>query len=64
MELIYAAIFTPDNEGGYTVEVPDLPGCVTEGDNLTDAIRMAAVDAKYLKIEAAGTGMNKYSLLA
>ena len=44
MELIYAAIFTPDNEGGYTVEVPDLPGCVTEGDTLTEAIEMG-VDA-------------------
>ena len=37
-----------------------------DGDKLTDVIRMAAVDesVKYLKIEAAGTGMNKYSLLA
>ena len=26
---------------GYTVEVPDLPGCVTEGDDLADAIEMA-----------------------
>ncbi len=30
--------------GGYTVEVPDLPGCVSEGDSLADAILMA-VDA-------------------
>jgi VCBS repeat-containing protein len=37
-----------------------------DGDRLTDTIRMAAVDGavKFLKIEAAGTGMNKYSLLA
>ena len=45
MKLIYPAIFTPFDEGeGYTVEVPDLPGCVTEGDNMIEAIEMA-VDA-------------------
>lgn len=45
MKLVYPAIFTPCLEKeGYTVEVPDLPGCVTEGESLTDAIDMA-VDA-------------------
>ncbi|MBI2050267.1 MAG: type II toxin-antitoxin system HicB family antitoxin [Parcubacteria group bacterium] len=24
-------------EGGYTVEVPDLPGCISEGDTLEQA---------------------------
>lgn len=42
MKLIYPAIFSPCMEKeGYTVEVPDLPGCVTEGDDLVDAIEMA-----------------------
>jgi len=42
MRLVYPAIFYPWEEGtGYTVEVPDLPGCVTEGDTLADAILMA-----------------------
>lgn len=41
MKLIYPAIFYPFEEGdGYTVEVPDLPGCVSEGDSLADAIIM------------------------
>lgn len=45
MKLVYSAIFTPfDNANGYTVEVPDLPGCVTEGDSLVEAIDMG-VDA-------------------
>lgn len=45
MKLVYPAIFTPCTENdGYTVEVPDLPGCVTEGDNLADAIEMG-IDA-------------------
>ena len=42
MKLTYPAIFYPCEDGtGYTVEVPDLPGCVSEGDNLADAILMA-----------------------
>lgn len=42
MKLVYPAVFTPFDDGtGYTVEFPDLPGCVTEGDNLSDAIFMA-----------------------
>ena len=39
MKLVYPAIFTPCIERkGYTVVVPDLPGCVTEGQDLLDAI--------------------------
>jgi len=42
MKLVYPAVFLPFEEGtGYTVEVPDLPGCITEGDTLADAILMA-----------------------
>lgn len=40
MKLVYPAVFYPCEEGGYTVEVPDLPGCVTEGDTLAEAIAM------------------------
>ncbi|MCD8326418.1 MAG: type II toxin-antitoxin system HicB family antitoxin [Lachnospiraceae bacterium] len=41
MKLVYPAIFTPcETLSGYTVEVPDLPGCVTEGRDLADAIEM------------------------
>lgn len=43
MKLTYPACFYPceEKEGGYTVVVPDLPGCVSEGDTLADAILMA-----------------------
>lgn len=45
MKLVYPAVFIPCIEKeGYTVEVPDLPGCVTEGKDLVDAIEMG-VDA-------------------
>ena len=41
MKLLYPAIFTSFDDGnGFTVEVPDLPGCVTEGGNLIEAIEM------------------------
>lgn len=38
MKLVYPALFTPfeDGSGGYTVEFPDLPGCVTEGQNMAE----------------------------
>ena len=29
-----------EKEGTYTVEVPDLPGCISQGDTLADAILM------------------------
>ncbi len=42
MRLLYPAFFYPCSEkDGYTVIVPDLPGCVSEGDSLADAIIMA-----------------------
>ena len=35
-------ILIPDEEaGGYTVEVPSLPGCVTEGDTIDEALANA-----------------------
>lgn len=42
MKLVYPAILRPcEEKEGYTVIVPDLPGCVTEGATLADAILMA-----------------------
>ena len=42
-KLLYPACFYPceDKPGAYTVVVPDLPGCISEGDSLEDAIAMA-----------------------
>ena len=46
MKLVYPAIFKPfsDESGGFVVEFPDLPGCVTGGDTLEEAIEMG-IDA-------------------
>lgn len=46
MKLSYPICLYP-NDKGYTVVVPDLPGCVTEGTDLSDAIYMA-IDAASL----------------
>ena len=41
MKYIYPAIFTEENEGGYSVNFPDIDGCFTCGDDLNDALFMA-----------------------
>lgn len=41
MKYVYPAIFTPLASGEYDVRVPDLPGCITCGKDIADAIEMA-----------------------
>ena len=31
-------ILEPSDEGGYTVYVPSLPGCISEGDTMEEAL--------------------------
>ena len=38
---IYPAIFHKEEVGGYSVTLPDLPGCNTEGNDLAEALYMA-----------------------
>ncbi len=42
-KLLYPACFYPceEKQGAYTVIVPDLPGCISEGDSLEEALTMA-----------------------
>ena len=39
--LEYTVILIPEEEGGYSVEIPALPGCYTQGDTKEEAISMA-----------------------
>lgn len=39
--LKYTVIYTAEPEGGFTVTVPQLPGCVTYGKDLNEAKKMA-----------------------
>ncbi|MBP2146234.1 putative RNase H-like HicB family nuclease [Methanofollis sp. W23] len=32
-------VLEPSDEGGYTIYVPGLPGCISEGDTREDALR-------------------------
>lgn len=42
--LFYPAVFHKAEEGGFWISFPDLPECLTEGDDMTQAYEMA-VDA-------------------
>ena len=48
--LFYPAVFHKAEEGGYWVTFPDIPECITEGDNMAEAYDMA-VEALGLALE-------------
>ena len=39
--LKYTVILVPEEDGGYSVKVPALPGCCTQGETKEEAIAMA-----------------------
>ena len=41
MEYVYPAIFYANDDGSYTITYPDLPGCISEGKTLGNAMHMA-----------------------
>lgn len=41
MSFTFQIVFRPEPEGGYTVIVPSLPGCITYGETLEEAKAMA-----------------------
>ena len=41
MEYVYPAVFHINRDNSYTITYPDLPGCVSEGKSLENAIYMA-----------------------
>lgn len=48
--LKYDVVFEEQPEGGYTVTVPSLPGCISEGDTFEEA-RVNIADAIKLYLE-------------
>lgn len=38
---VYPCILTPEENGGYSVSFPDIKGCYSSGEDLTDALEMA-----------------------
>jgi len=41
MRYNYKNLLTKEDEGGYMVNVPALAGCITQGDNIEEALTMA-----------------------
>jgi len=37
--MTFRVVLEPSEEGGYTVYVPSLPGCISEGDTVDEALR-------------------------
>jgi antitoxin HicB len=52
LELQYSVTLHPDPEGGYVAEIKDLPGCITQGDTLEEAMGNIS-EARELWIETA-----------
>lgn len=40
-EIAYTILLEPDPDGGYSVSIPALPGCFSEGDTKLEALRNA-----------------------
>lgn len=40
-EYVYPAVFHPNGDGSFTITYPDLPGCISEGKSLGNAMYMA-----------------------
>jgi len=38
MKTIYKCVFEPEEDGGYSVSVPSLPGCFSQGDSYQEAL--------------------------
>ena len=56
MRYSYKILLTKEEEGGYMVIVPALPGCITQGDNIEEAKTMAkeAIELYIEELQARG----------
>ncbi|MDR2089390.1 MAG: type II toxin-antitoxin system HicB family antitoxin, partial [Clostridiales Family XIII bacterium] len=41
VEYVYPAKFHANSDGSYTITYPDLPGCISEGKSVGNAVYMA-----------------------
>ena len=55
MKTVFPAVFERNSDNSYTISFPDLPGCISEGKSLDDALYMAQAAltqwAEYLREE-------------
>jgi antitoxin HicB len=52
LELKYPVTLHPDPEGGFVAEIEDLPGCLAQGETLSEAYKMIEI-AKKMWLEVA-----------
>lgn len=60
-ELNYSAVFIKDEEGGYSVFVPALPGCHSQGETLVEA-KANIIEATELYLETLAVDNEKSPL--
>lgn len=59
MKYIYTAVFTPNEDNTkFFARIPDLPGCITTGDSLEDAINQITDAASGWLVVAEDEGLN------
>ena len=51
--MIFKVVLEPSDEGGYTALVPSLPGCISEGETVEEAMRNVR-EAIELYLESVG----------
>jgi|SRR5690554_2925903 len=58
---IFSAVFEPGEKKGYVVTFPDLPGCITEGENIEEALYIAkdALELHLYSLEEDGESIPK-----
>ena len=58
-------VLEPQEEGGYTVRVPSLPGCISEGDDKEEALHniKEAIEL-YLEVDASEVKRSKNDKIA
>ena len=49
MKYMYPAVFTPEEDGKYSINFSDLEGCYTFGDDVADGLYMAS-DVLYMAL--------------
>lgn len=56
MPRTFRVLLTPEKEGGFSVSVPSLPGCYTQGETIEEAMEMAreAISLYVESLEAEG----------
>ncbi len=52
----YSIVVDPDPEGGYTVTVPALPGCITQGETVEECVANAQEAIGLYLEDLAGSG--------